>query len=131
MTGFWQGISLSLIAVVLIIIMGKNSVELSVALVIGAGCMVVMFALAYLQPVMDLIERLQDMSGLDSQTLKILLKAVGVGLVTEIAHLICTDAGNATLGKTVQLLGAAVMLWLSLPLIEQMLDLVENVMGNV
>ena len=131
MTEFWQGISLSLIAAVLYIVMGKNSGELSAALVIGAGCMIVMLALTYLKPVMELLDRLQDMSGLDSDTLKILLKAVGVGMVTEVSQMICMDAGNSSLGKTVQILGAAVMLWLSLPLIEQMLDLVEDVMGNV
>ena len=131
MTGFWQGISLSIIAAVLVIIMGKHSGELSMVLVIGCGCMLIMLALRYLEPVLDLFGRLQEMSNLDNTTLKILVKTVGVGLVTEIAHLICIDSGNASLGKGVQILGSAVMLWLSLPLIEQMLDLVENVMGNV
>jgi len=131
MTGYWQGIALSLIAAVLVIVMGKNSGELSVLLMIGAVCMVVILAFSYLNPVLDLIGRLQDMSNLDSQTVQVLFKSVGVGLITEVASLICSDAGNATLGKTVQILGAAVMLWLSIPLIEQMLNLVENVMGNV
>ncbi len=131
MDGFWQGISLSLIAAVLAIVMGKNSGELSIVLVIGAACMVVTLALSYLKPVAQLFERLEEMSRISGETFNILLKAVGVGMVTEVANLICTDAGNATLGKTVQILGTAVMLWLSLPLIEQMLDLVENIMGNV
>ena len=131
MGGFWQGISLSLVAAILVIVMGRSSTELSIVLVIGAGCMVVIIALSYLEPIADLLVRLQTISNMDHAALKILLKAVGVGLVTEIAHLICTDSGNAALGKTVQILGSAAMLWLSLPLIEQMLDLIEQIVGNV
>lgn len=131
MSGFWQGISLSLIAVILVIAMGKNSGELSVVLILAAGCMIGIYALSYLQPVLNLLERLQQLSGIAGQTMKILLKAVGVGMVTELAHMICNDAGNTAIGKTVQILGAAVMLWLSIPLMEQMLDMVENVMGKL
>lgn len=131
MGGFWQGISLSIVAAILVIVMGRSSSELSIVLVIGAGCMVVIIALSYLEPIADLLARLQSISNMDHAALKILLKAVGVGLVTEIAHLICTDSGNNALGKTVQILGSAVMLWLSLPLIEQMLDLIEQIVGNV
>lgn len=131
MAGFWQGISLSLVAVVLIIVMGRSGGELSLLLVIGSVCMILILMIRYLSPVFDLMERLQEMSNLDNKVLQILIKTVGIGLVTEIACLICNDSGNATLGKTVHLLGSAVMLWLSIPLIEQMLDLIEDVMGNV
>ena len=131
MNGFWQGISLSIVAAIMVIIMGRNSGELSVVLVIGAACTVIMFAVSYMKPVADLLNRLQVMSNLDSDILKTLIKAVGVGLVTEVAHMICADAGNAALGKTVQILGCVVMLWLSLPLIEKMFDIVDDVIGNV
>ena len=69
------------------------------------------------------------MGGLDSGTLRILLKAVGIGLVSEIAALVCADAGNSSLGKTVQLLGSAVILWLSLPLFTMLIELLQRIMG--
>jgi hypothetical protein len=61
----------------------------------------------------------------------ILLKVVGIGLIGEISALICTDSGNASLGKILQILSAAVILRLALPLLEQFLDLLEKVLGNV
>ena len=63
--------------------------------------------------------------------LRILLKVVGIGLVGEIANLICCDTGNAALGKMLQILSTAVILRLSVPLLEQLLGLLEQIMGEV
>jgi hypothetical protein len=51
--------------------------------------------------------------------------------VAEIAGLICTDAGNAALAKTIQILATAVILWLTLPLMQALLDLVRKIMEGV
>lgn len=63
--------------------------------------------------------------------LGILLKAVGIGLVSEIAGLVCTDAGNGSLGKTLQMLGSAVILYLSLPIFTAMLELIREILREL
>jgi stage III sporulation protein AD len=93
--------------------------------------MVGVLAFTYLKPVVDFIHTLQDTAQLDDAMLEILLKAVGIGLVGEIASLICTDTGNAALGKSLQMLSAAVILWLSLPLLTQLLELLQQILGEV
>lgn len=45
--------------------------------------------------------------------------------------MVCTDAGNASLGKAVQLLGTAVILWLSLPLFKALVELLQSILGEV
>ena len=62
---------------------------------------------------------------------KILLKAVGEGLVSEVGALLCTDSGNGSLGKLLQLLGSAVVLWLSLPLFTMLLELIQELLGGI
>jgi stage III sporulation protein AD len=71
------------------------------------------------------------MGNLNPQWLGIMLKAVGIGLVVEMGALICTDAGNAALGKTLQLLGAAAVLWLSIPLADSLMELLEQILGGL
>ena len=93
--------------------------------------MVGVLALSYLRPVIELIDELQAVGQLDSGMLEIILKAVGIGLIGEIASLICSDAGNAALGKSLQLLSSAVILWLSIPLLTQLLELVQQILGEV
>ena len=80
---------------------------------------------------MDLLSRLKDMAGISSQMLSILIKAAGIGLVSELASLICSDAGDNALGKAVQLLSNGVILWISLPLMEELLELLQEVLGSV
>ena len=128
---FWQGAAAVLLTVILGLALGSQKKETGILLTIAACCMVASIALSYLKPVIDFVQQLQDMGKLDREMLGILLKAVGIGLIGELASLICSDAGNGALGKTLQLLTSAVILWLSLPLLTGLLELIQEILGEV
>ena len=115
MSLFWKAAAAVLLAVVLGPSLGKQK-DIGVLLTMAVCCMVAMIAISYLEPVLDFLRELETLGDLQGDMLGILLKAVGIGLVSEIAGLVCTDAGNGSLGKTLQLLGSAVILYLSLPI---------------
>ena len=131
MDSFWKWIAGGMLTVVLGIALGKQSKEISLVLSMTVCAMVLMAAATYLQPVMDFIKRLQALGQMDSRYGQILLKSVGIGLVSELAVLICNDAGNSALGKALQIAATVVVLWISLPLMEALLDLIESIMGAV
>lgn len=128
---FWKGIGAVLVTVVLGLALNKNGKETGLLLSLAVCCMVACAAMAYLQPVIDFLRQLQNLGQLDNGMLGILLKAVGIALIGEIAALICADAGNAALGKTLQLLTSSVILWLSLPLMTQLLELIQEMLGEL
>lgn len=130
MTTFLQACGGVLIAVILILALGSHGKEMGSLLGLFVCCMVILLALRYLQPVLDLIRQLQSIGDLDYSMIGILLKVVGIGLISEIAALICADAGNAALGKTLQLLSASVILWLSIPLFEELTALLQRILGE-
>ena len=115
-------------ALVLFVILSKQAKDMATILSISVCCMAGMIAFYYLQPVVSFLHTLQEKTGVDSAFFQILLKAVGIALLGETASLICTDAGNSSMGKIVQVLSSAVILWLSLPLLEKLLDLVDGVL---
>ena len=117
-----------LIAVVLCMILSKYSKDYTVILVVVVCCMVGTAAMGYLQRVIEFVEKLIAAGNLNRDLISILFKAVGIGLLTEITSLICTDSGNAALAKSVQLLASAVILWLCIPLFTELLELVEGVL---
>lgn len=121
----------ALIAAMLGIILQRQGKEYALVLVLAVSVMGACLALTYIRPVISFLEQLSELGNLDSEILKILLKAVGVGLIGEIAGTICADSGNASLGKMLQLLGAAVILWLSLPILQQVMDLIGDVLEGV
>ena len=76
------------------------------------------------------IRQLQRMGQLDADILQILLKSVGIGLLTEISALICTDVGNSALGKTLQIASVILILYISLPLLTSLMELVGEILGE-
>ncbi|MBQ6997047.1 MAG: hypothetical protein IJN60_01570 [Oscillospiraceae bacterium] len=118
----------ALIALILGLMLRQQGKDMALLLSIAVCCMVVAVMTSYLSPVVDFIHQLQDSAGTDPEFIAILLKSVGIGLVAEIAGLICSDAGNAAMGKTVQILATTVILWLSLPLMRSLLELIQRIM---
>jgi len=121
----------ALIAAMLGIILQRQGKEYALVLVLAVSVMGACLALTYIKPVLSFLEQLCDLGNLDGEILKILFKAVGVGLIGEISGTICADTGNASLGKMLQLLSAAVILWLSLPVLQQVMDLIGDVLEGV
>lgn len=128
---FLKAASGVLIAVVMALILMKQGKDLSILLIITVCSMIVITAATFLQPVKELLDRLQTVGNLKSDTLSVMLKAVGIGLVADVTGLICTDAGNAAMGKTLQFLASAVILWLSIPLINELIELLDSILGGI
>lgn len=120
-----------LLAVVLILSVGSSNKDISMVLGITVCCIVSVVALEYLRPVIDMIKQLEELGGLDHSIIRILLKVTGIGLIGEIASMVCSDSGCASLGKTVKILCSAVILWLSLPLYAMLVELLQRILGGL
>ena len=121
----------ALISVVLGLVVTRHSKESALLLTVAVCCMITAAMLTYLSPALEFFQKLKLIGNLDSDILSILLKSTGIALLSEITSLICTDAGNAALGKVLQLLAAVVILWLSIPLLNRLIDLLENILVSV
>ena len=131
MTQFWQGAALVVVGVILSLALGKQGKEMALLLTLAVCCMVCALAAAYLIPVVAFVEKLQIVGNIDNDALQIMLKAVGIGVIGQIAGMVCADSGNSAMGKALQILTASAILWLSLPLMTRFLELVEEIMGGV
>lgn len=131
MGSFFQVVAGVLVAVILCGALSRTGKDISMLLSIAVCCMVLVAAVRFLQPIVELIRTLFDSSQLDSQWYAIVLKTVAIGLISQFAGLICADAGNSAMGKAVELLATAAVLWLSIPLMEALLELVQTMMGEL
>ena len=119
----------ALMGVVLILALGRKDLGLVLSLLV---CIMISIAAAeYLDPVVELLQTLENLGGLDSGMITILFKSVGLGLVTEIAGMVCNDSGNASMAKALQLLGTAAVLWLSIPLFHGLLSLIQEILEGL
>ena len=131
MEPFWKAVALVLIAGVLSLTLKNQDKEYAVLLSIAACLMVTAITVTYLNPVFAFLKELETLGDLRGDMLAILIKALGVGLASEIAAMICTDAGNASLTKAIQLLGGAVILYLSVPMFSALMDLIQKIVGEL
>lgn len=131
MERFYILIAGSLVTVVLVMTLRKQNGEL--ALLLGlCGCALVLAGLAwFLEPVMGFLGRIQTLTALDPDLLGILVKIAAISFTAEIAGLVCQDAGNSALGKSLQLLASSVILWLALPMLERLLAMAERILVNL
>lgn len=120
-----------LVTVILYLTVSKQSKDISVLIAIAGCCAVVLAALTYLKPVIEFINNLKSMIGMENELINVILKAVGIGIIAEITSLICSDSGNSSLGKSLQILASAVILWLSLPIFDKLLELLDQILGAI
>lgn len=128
---FLKAVSAVLIAVVLTLTLGKQGREMAGLLSLAVCCMILVMAMDFWSPVADFLDTLESIGNLNGEMVSSLLKVVGIGILTEIAALICSDAGTASLGKALQFLGSTVILWLCIPMFQALLELIQDILGGL
>ena len=128
MDGFLKTAACVLITLVLYITIDKKAKDIAVVIGVAACIMIAIATVTYIQPVFSFFNQLQSIGKLDPESMSILLRCVGIGILAEIISLICTDAGNAALGKMTQFAAGLVVLWLSLPLFKKLIELIEGIL---
>jgi stage III sporulation protein AD len=128
---FLKAVAAALITAVTGLVLARQGKDMFLLLTLAACAMIGAVAFTYLKSVISFLQRLTDMTQLNTDLLAVILKTVGIGLIGELAGLICSDAGNAALAKSIQILTTAVILWLSIPLFESLLDLVQAILGEL
>ena len=131
MNVFIKAVAGVLIALILWISLGKQNKDFSVLLTLMVCAMVFMVAISFLRPLIQFIGTLQSVGGLDKDMVSVVMKAVGIGVIGEICTLICKDAGNESLGKSLQFLATTVVLWISIPVFEELLSLLDSILGSL
>lgn len=131
MERFWQAAAAVMVAVMLWIVVSRQGKDFGLLLSIAVCSMVLAVMGRFLEPVVDLLRELEQMGNLQPQWLQIMLKSVGIGMIVEITSLICADAGNSALGKALQILGSGVILWLAIPLFQALLELLQQILGEI
>lgn len=128
MDTYLKVIGIAVIGILLCLILSKNAKDFPIVLVIILCCVLCGAALGFIEPIILLLEDLEKLAGTGFPWLAILLKATGLTFIGEIVSAVCSDAGHAAVGKTVQTLTTVVILWMSLPLIQKLMDLIQSVL---
>ena len=92
-----------------------------------AVCGICVFAIIkVISPLLDLLQTLTDKAGLGSNIYEIILKSLGICIITQLAADICRDSRETAMAGAIELMGRISVLLLCIPLIEKLLEIVEG-----
>ena len=131
MDTFWKVTAAVLLAVILCLVTGKQEKDFSLVLSMSVCSMAGIVAISYLKPVLDFLYQLEVMGNWNNDILKTLLKAVGICIVSELASRVCSDAGNGSLAKMMQMLASCALLYLSLPVFQAFIAMIQEMLGEI
>ena len=89
------------------------------------GILLLFAVLAEFSSVMALVEDMTEKTGF-SLYFEVILKAMGLGLLSEVTADICRDNGAAAIASKVEFGGKMAILSLSLPILRKLIDLIAE-----
>mgnify|MGYP002597091740 CR=1 FL=1 len=118
-------IGVAFVTAISAILLKSTKPELSFAVTVTGVIVILMFVVDMLQNTVNILSTIASITGIENGLIKILLKIVGVGYLTEFSAGILNDFGNAVADKVI-LGGKLTILILSLPIIESVLKLMSG-----
>lgn len=128
MEGYFQAAAAVLLAVILTMTLKQSNQPMSALLGIAVCVLVMLTAIHYLKPVIDFLDTLRQLGNLPEELVLVLLKVTGISVISEIAALVCVDSGNSSMAQALKVLSTGVILYLSIPIFQVLMDLVQKIL---
>lgn len=127
---FLQAAVIAVVTVVLTSLLKKSNQELALLLTIAACVLIGLFLMRLAEPVVEFLSKLRNLAGLDKELMTPMVKTIGIGLLTQISATVCADAGENAIAKLVEVCGGVLALYVALPLLQAVIDMVEQMSGG-
>lgn len=124
-------IGLAVITAIVSVILKTVKPELAFATILVGVILILTAALDLLKETFLIFEELSVVTGIDDSLIKILLKIVGVGYLTEFASELLTDFGSQSLSSKVELCGKITIFSLSVPIFRSLITLLTDLLSLV
>ena len=92
--------------------------------------LIVIFAVNFAKSAMSELKSILDFSDIGAQTIEILVKALGIAVLTGISSDICKDNSNQALAGTLEFFGKAAVVALCIPLIKSVAALAAGLINS-
>ena len=105
-----QVISFVLISLFLYLVLKDNKSTFAVFLLLGAGIVIFLFVMPYVNEIIAFMQDIARESGMDSSYIAIVMKIIAIAYLSTFCSYICNDAGVTLLGKKVEFTGKIMIL---------------------
>ncbi len=121
-------IIISIICIFTSSIIKKYNSEISVLVNVCGGVIIFLLCAEQLKEIIDYFSNLYNITGVNFDFVTVLVKALGVGYITEFVADIAEDFGNKIISSKILLGGKIVLCGMTLPIIKKLLDLLFSLL---
>ena len=118
----------ALLATSVCLLLKRRNPELLIPLSVVVCIFAFHAAAGALRPVISALDKAKALSGLGEAYFLPVLKCVAIGLITKAAADLCRDGSQTAMAGAVELGGTAAALFVSLPLLQTLLGLLEKLL---
>ena len=126
MTELFKIIGVAFVTAVSAVILRVTKPELSFVVTVTGVIVILLLIVERVEHTLALFSSIANMTGVENGLLKLLLKIIGVGYISEFAYGILVDFGSNSMADKVSLAGKIIIVTLSLPIVEALLKLVQG-----
>lgn len=122
-----QLMGIALISAVLFVIIKKYSPEYIIFAEIGSVLLIFVFLYPYIKDIIDFYYEYADYGGIDDSYLKIVLKTIGIAVLTQFSADVCRDSGQSALAGNIEFAGKLFIAVLALPVAKSLIEVALKV----
>ncbi len=126
MTELLKIIGVAFVTAISAILLKSTKPELSFAVTITGVIVILLFIIESLQTTMGIFATIAQTTGVENGLIKVLIKIIGVGYLTEFGAGILNDFGSNAIADKVILGGKIAIVVLSLPILDGLLTMVRG-----
>lgn len=123
-------IAIGLITCVAILIVKPIKNDFAVLLSVVGGIIIILFIINYVADIFASLQNIVNQTGINNSLFVLILKIVGIGYLAEFTAGICQDSGVGGLGDKVMLGAKVVILAMSLPIINNILQIIVGLLPS-
>lgn len=120
---------LALVTAVIAVMIRQKNGEIALMLSISCGVIILVSLLSQISGIISTVNSIVAVSDMNIEHIKILLKVIGVSLLTEFAVSVCKESGQQGIASNVLLSGKIMITAISLPLYSEILNTVMSITG--
>ncbi|MBQ3405457.1 MAG: stage III sporulation protein AD [Oscillospiraceae bacterium] len=123
-----KAVAIALSGAVLGLVIKKHMPDTALLLSLAVCCAVTGLALELISDIVEFVKELFELTELKSAEGGVVLKTVGIAIAAKLGSSICSEAGQAAAAVSVELAGAAAAVYVALPLMRTVIDMVRELL---
>lgn len=122
--------AVAIVAAISAVAIKKHNGETALMLSVACGVILLMAVISFAGTILQTVNQIAAASDMNIEYIKILLKVIGICIVTELAVSVCKESGQQAIAANVTLAGKILIMAASLPLYTEIFNTVASLVNN-